>query len=305
MLLSLSLSPSLSLSTTVVVIVAWEIIVLVYNIVYSIVHNKILSRTVKSQITMDTLKMHTQIQAMRRPDIQHPASKDSKYPDTRNHLYSSTFRKTPQESEQSLRHSRNRSLPAIASHLIAIAIAISIVLLLRARRPAPTCIDRQRPDHRLFLRPHTPHAASRKRQQQASQRTPVLRPTPALCCCTIQQGNISSPAAPEAMTLRASTAARQRCMSCILPTDQFTSTHRLGASGRFRSRVHISRRSVSQTSRSVPTTVQPPLESLRGWPIWVAVSRAAAVLGEETTASCRTHCDGIGETIVCGERKVG
>ncbi|OBT58005.1 hypothetical protein VE04_01988 [Pseudogymnoascus sp. 24MN13] len=122
---------------------------------------------------------------------------------------------------------------------------------------------------------------------------------------TIQQWNITSPAAPEAMTLRALRAARQRRMSCILPTDQFTSTHRLGASGRFRSRVHISRRSVSQTSRSVPTTVQPPLQSLRGWPIWVAVSRAAAVLGEETTASCRTHCDGIGETIVCGERKVG
>lgn len=112
------------------------------------------SRTVKSQITIDTLNRHDQ--AMRRPDMQHPASKDSKYPDTRNHLYSSTF-KTQHRNLISL-------YPAPLTEPISLGHRISSHrhrhrhlhrLASARRRPAPTCIDRQRPDHRLSLRPHT------------------------------------------------------------------------------------------------------------------------------------------------------
>ena len=113
----------------------------------------------------------------------------------------------------------------------------------------PTCIDRQRPDHRLSLRPH-PHAAPARPQN-----TPVLRPTPALCCRKPLSSSLG------AMTVRASTAARQRCMSRILPTDQvhlFPPSRRLT---RFRSRVHMARRSVTQSSHNDPTTVQPPLQN--------------------------------------------
>lgn len=96
----------------------------------------------------------------------------------------------------------------------------------------------------------SPHVAPTRPQS-----TPVLRPTPALCCRKPLSSNSG------AMTVRASTAARQRCMSRILPTDQvqlFPPSRRLT---RFRSRVHMARRSVAQSSHNDPTTVQPPLQN--------------------------------------------
>ncbi|KFZ14267.1 hypothetical protein V502_06159 [Pseudogymnoascus sp. VKM F-4520 (FW-2644)] len=96
----------------------------------------------------------------------------------------------------------------------------------------------------------SPHAAPTRPQLTA-----VLRLTPALCCRKPLSSSL------EAMTVRASTAARQRCMSRILPTDQvhlFPPSRRLR---RFRSRVHMARRSVAQSSHNDPTTVQPPLQN--------------------------------------------
>lgn len=245
-------------------------------------------RTVRSHIAIDTLNRHAQSQAIkasRHPDFQHPASKDSKYPDTRNHLYSSTFRK----------HHNNLTslyLPSASMEPIPFGHRISSHRHRHRHRlaSAPTCIDRQHPDHRLSLRPHT-HAPSNK-QQQASQRTPVLRPTPALCCCRSHSpgGETNN---PEAMTLRASTAARQRCMSCILPTDQFTfyppsrRLNTLSIACAYGAPICLPK----EPPRPHDGTAAAPESGLSGSPS----RRRLLFWGEDTTASCRTHCDGIGK----------